>query len=112
MTQINPMVLEALEDIFEMNAFEKRAYRGDLSSADSKRGFSSGAGRSPQTLGVGMANNPHIVSKDGYQQGKAFGAHFAKSSGIDKMSFGQRWLNPVRAYRGNMAGYHGIKSGR
>ena len=112
MANINEMVCEALDDLFELNAFEKRAYRGDLSSAASKRGFSSGAGRSPLSLGIGMANNPHITSKDGFQQGKAVAAHLTKSSGADKLSFGQRWLNPVRAYRGNMAGYHGMKSGR
>ena len=114
MSNINQMVCEALVfDIFEMNAFEKHAHRGDLSSAASKKGFTSGAGRSLGTMikgtymgGAHLASqgkNPSEASKTMFHQAK-------KTLGVDNMSSKAK-LNPASDFRAGMASLHS-NSGR
>ena len=113
MTQINQMVLEALDSLFELNAFEKHAYRGDLSSAASKRGFDAGAGRSFKSMVSGAYRggiNQGMSGKSPSEVGKTSFNQFKKSMDANSLSWKDKF-SPVRNFRSGMALAHS-NSGR
>ena len=109
---INNLVKESLDSLFELNAFEKRAYRGDLSSSASSRGYTQSAGRDYRTILHGQQHGAHQLGKSGYGQD---GARKVMAHQINKSLGPSKWydsINPVRHFRTAAAGFNSGKSGR